>query len=125
MTDKDKKDRRALERIEIPDTNVICKKEEGFKLFNRYSNTSILENISKCGVCLKLKNGINIGDKLKLQMKIQGKDNLEIRGHVRWKSGKEGEFNKIGIQFEPFGKGKSLNSLSSLEKLRDIQQQNL
>ena len=121
----DKNDRRALERIEIPDTNVICKKEEGFKLFNRYSNTSLLENISKGGICLKLKNGINIGDKLKLQMDILGKDYLEVKGHVRWKSGKEGEFNKIGIQFEPFGKGKSFNPISSLEKLRAIQQQNL
>lgn len=121
----DRKDRRALERFEIPDTSVICKKEEGFKLFNRYSNTSILENISKSGICLKLKNGINIGDKLKLQMNIPGEDNLQVKGHVRWKSSKEGEFNRIGIQFEPFGKGKYFNPLSSLEKLRSIQQQNI
>ncbi len=125
IEEKKDKDRRALRRFEIPDTNVICKKEEGLKLFNRYSNVSILENLSKCGVCLKLKDGINIGDKLKLQMNIPGEDNLEVKGHVRWKSHKEGEFNRIGIQFEPFGKGKYLNPLSSLEKLREIQQQHI
>ena len=124
MADKDKKNRRDLERIEIPDTNVICKKEDGFKLFKRNPNTSRLENISKCGICLKFKNEINIGDKLKLQMKIEGKDNLEVKGRVKWKTILDGEFYLIGIQFEPFGKGKSLNPISSLEKLRDIQQQN-
>ena len=119
----EKKERRALNRFEIPDTNVVCKKNEVLKIFYRYSNISTQENISKCGACLKLKNGINIGDKLKLELNIPGDENLEIRGHVRWKSHQEGEFNKIGIQFEPFGKGKSLNSLSSLEKLREYQQQ--
>ena len=123
MTEKKDKDRRALNRFEIPGTNVICKKVEGFKLFNRYSNDSTLENLSKSGVCLKLKNGINIGDKLKLQLNIPGEDNLEVRGHVRWKSQKTGDFSKIGIQFEPFGRGKYLNQLTSLEKLREIQQQ--
>ena len=124
MTEKEKKERRALDRIEIPETNVICKKEEGFKLFNRNSKSSMVENISKCGICLKLKSEINIGDKLKLQMKIEGKDNLEVKGRVRWKTIIDGEFYLIGIQFEPFGKGKSLNSVSSLEKLRAIQKQN-
>ena len=125
MTEKEKKNRRSLERIEIPETTVICKKEEGFKLFKRNANNSILENISKCGICLKLTNEINIGDKLKLQMKIEGKDNLEVKGRVRWKTILDGETYLIGIQFEPFGKGKSLNPLSSLEKLRDIQQKNI
>jgi hypothetical protein len=120
----EKKDRRALERFSIPNTDVICKKEEGFKLFNRFYSISQLENISKCGICLKLKNGINIGDRLKLYIKISG-NNLEVKGHVRWKSQKENDFNKIGIQFEPFGKGKYLNPLSSLEKLREIQQQHI
>ena len=62
-------------------------------------------------------------DKLKLQLNIPGEDNLEVRGHVRWKSQKTGDFSKIGIQFEPFGRGKYLNPLASLEKLREIQQQ--
>ena len=119
----EKQDRRSLQRFEIPGTNVICRKDEGFKLFNRYSNISTLENLSKSGVCLKLKNGINIGDKLKLQLNIPGENKLEVKGHVRWKSLKVGEFNRIGIQFEPFGKGTFLNPLSSLEKLREIQQQ--
>ncbi len=119
----EQKDRRSLDRFEIPGTNVICKKTEGFKLFPRYSNDSTLENLSKSGVCLKLKNGINIGDMLKLELDIPGESNLQLRGHVRWKSQKLGDFNKIGIQFEPFGRGKKFNPLSSLDKLREIQQQ--
>ena len=31
----------------------------------------------------------------------------------------------INVQFEPFGKGKYLNSLSCLDKLREIQQQHI
>lgn len=116
------KDRRSLKRFEIPNTSVVCKKEEGFKILNRYSNISIMENLSKSGICIKLKNGINIGDRLKLELKIPGDNRLHIKGRVRWKAHKEGEFNIIGIQFEPFGKGKSFNSLTSLEKLREMQQ---
>jgi Tfp pilus assembly protein PilZ len=122
---KEKNERRALERFEIPGTNVICKKEEGFKLFNRYVNTSTMQNLSKSGICLQLENGINIGDKLKLHLHLPGENSLEIKGHVRWKKNHSGNSNKIGIQFEPFGKGKYLNSLSCLDKLRQIQQQHL
>ena len=56
------KDRRALERFEIPGTVVMCQKVEGFKLFNKYHNESTMENLSKSGICLKLKNGIKISD---------------------------------------------------------------
>lgn len=121
----EKNERRALERFEIPGTNVICKKEEGFKIFNRYQNTSFMDNLSKSGICLKLENGINIGDKLKLELNIPGENSLEIKGHVRWKLKDRGVYNKIGVQFEPFGKGKYLNSISCLDKLREIQQQHI
>jgi len=116
-------DRRSLDRFEIPGTTVTCKKTEGFNIFNRYSNDSTMENLSKSGICLKLKNGIKVGDKLKLQVSFPDEYILDITGHVRWKSPKHGEFNQIGIQFEPFGRGKKFNSLSSLDKLREIQQQ--
>lgn len=117
------KDRRALERFNIPGSNVICKKVENFKLFARYTNKSSLENLSKSGVCLKLKNGIKVGDLLKLKLKIPGEHSFELKGHVRWKSPKLGEYNKIGIQFEPFGRGKQFNPISCLDKLREFQQQ--
>jgi len=116
-------DRRSLERFEIPGTTVVCKKVVGFNIFNRYSNNSSMENLSKSGICLKLKNGINVGDKLKLQVNFPDEYIMDIKGHVRWKSGKDGGFNQIGIQFEPFGRAKNFNPLSSLDKLREIQQQ--
>jgi PilZ domain-containing protein len=119
----EQKDRRSLDRFEIPGTNVICKKQEGLNFFNHYSKDSTLENLSKSGVCLKLKNGIKVGDALRLKLNIPGETGFEIKGHVRWKSQKEGVFNKIGIQFEPFGRGKKFNPLTSLDKLREIQQQ--
>ena len=116
-------ERRALERFEIPGTVVFCKKAEGFKLFNRYYKESTMENLSKSGICLKLKNGIKIGDKLRLQVNFPDQNSLDVKGRVRWKSNKVGEYNRIGIQFEAFGRGKNFNPLSSLDKLREIQQQ--
>ena len=116
-------ERRALERFEIPGTVVQCKKVEGFKLFSRYHNESTMENLSKSGICLKLKNGIKIGDKLKLQVNFPDQNSLDVKGRVRWKSNADGEYYKIGIQFEAFGRGKNFNPLSSLDTLREIQQQ--
>ena len=79
-----------------------------------------LKNLSKSGVCLQIKNGINKGDRLTIQLVLPGNDKIELKGQVRWKADTVGQFNEVGIQFEPFGVGRNFNPLTSLEKLRNI-----
>jgi len=116
-------ERRALQRLEIPGSLACYKKEKNIPILNRYSELMDLKNLSKSGVCLQIKNGIKKGDRLLLQLVLPGDYKIELKGQVRWKSGTAGDFNEVGIQFEPFGAGRSLNSLSSLEKLRTISNQ--
>ncbi len=113
-------ERRALPRFGIPDSTVLYKKNEGLKLFQRYSNISNLVNLTKSGMCLQIKNGIKPGERVKIQLDFPGVKKMEVKGHVRWKSSAEDNFNNIGIQFEPLKKKKKLNSVDCLEKLREI-----
>lgn len=116
----EKTERRALNRFSVPGSMVLYKKDERMKIFQRFSNLSELKNMSKSGVCMKVKNGIKKGERLQLQLVFPDEDKVEIKGHVRWKLPENDGYNNVGIQFAPFGNGKNLNSVSSLEKLREL-----
>lgn len=119
------KERRSLRRFNIPGSIVLYKKEKGIKLLQRYSSSPNLVNLTKSGLCIQIKNGINSGDRLKVHLEFPGDGKIEVKGRVRWKNTANEKFNEIGIQFEPFGEGKKFNSVECLEKLREISEQYL
>ncbi|MFC2088953.1 PilZ domain-containing protein, partial [Calditrichota bacterium] len=101
----DKQERRALNRFNVPGSMVLYKKDEGMKIFQRYSVMSEIKDLSKSGVGLQIKNGIKKGERLQLQIVLPGEEKIDVKGRVRWKIPEDNKYNNIGIQFEPFGRG--------------------
>ena len=80
-------------------------------------------NISKGGVAIETDEPFRKGQRIRLQLRVPDwQEAMELSGAVRWqKSLVGGEILRAGVRFDPFGTRRGLNSLSSLDALRDLE----
>jgi len=114
-------ERRALERIVIPESEVYYKQAESFILLNRGSGPFPLLNLNKSGACFEARQEMEVRKQITLKIKINGEKVLKLKGQVRWCAPASGQEQiNVGVQFLPYGKGRIYNSLHTLTRLREI-----
>jgi len=119
-----KKERRHLERFEIPGAQIMYKQGKGFRLFDRYIGPLPLKDITKNGACIEINQPVDRGTLLDIEINIPGHKKVHVKGHVVWTSYPE-EPTHAGVQFMPYGEGKKYNSFDSRMQLEHLTQQYL
>lgn len=116
-------ERRALERIVVPDSTVHYKQTGSSIFFKREIGPLLLINLNKSGACFEARQELEIRNQISLKIRIHGEKVLNLKGQVRWYAPAKGQERvKVGIQFLPFGKSRNYNSLQTLNRLREIQE---
>ena len=126
------KDRRSFDRLNIPAATVQVMDKKWFDLISNYlsfitpgkgTKDIIIKDISKSGACFMCEHQHEWGDPVHLVISIPGEKNIWIKGNVRWVKRQDEQFQYcIGIQFYAYGDGKKLNSMRTLEQLRNVHQ---
>jgi hypothetical protein len=119
-----KSDKRAFDRIRIPGASVIFRKKNKLGFFERFSKPMELFNITKSGICFASDKKFDAGEHVCIDIIIPGEKELRLYGNIRWiHEDIETEARLIGAQFSAFGKGRTYNSLKSLDRLRTLHQE--
>ena len=119
-----KKERRHLERFEVPGAQVMFKSNKGFRLFERSIGPLPLKDITKNGACITLDQPLGKGTLINIVIRIPGQEKIKVKGHVVWSSYPHDPL-QAGVQFLPYGEGKLYNSFSSRQQLEQLTQQYL
>ncbi len=125
------KDRRSLDRLNVPSATAQVMDKKWFDIVSNYlsfvvpgkgTKDIIVKDISKSGACLNCEHRHECGDPVNMVVSIPGEKDIWIKGHVRWVEKLDGQYQYcIGIQFYAYGTGKKLNSMRTLEQLRNVQ----
>ena len=116
------KERRHLERFEIPGAQIMFKPGKGFRLFERFTGPLPLKDITKNGACIIIDQPLDKGTLVNIEIRIPGQRKIKIKGHVVWNSYPHDPL-QAGIQFLPYGEGKQYNSFYSRQQLEQLAQQ--
>ena len=117
----EKSDKRAFDRIQIPGASVIFRKKNKLGFFERFSKPMELFNITKSGVCFASDKNFDTGEHVCIDIIIPGEKELRLYGNIKWiNEDMTTEARLIGAQFSAFGKGRTYNSLKSLDRLRTL-----
>jgi len=117
-------DKRAFERIQIPGASVIFRKKNKLGFFERFSKPMELFNITKSGICFASDKKFDAGEHVCIDIMIPGEKELRLYGSIKWiNEDMNTEGRLIGAQFSAFGKGRTYNSLKSLDRLRTLHQE--
>ncbi len=120
----EKSDKRAFDRMQIPGASVIFRKKNKLGFFERFSKPMELYNITKSGVCFASDKKFDAGEHVCIDIVIPGEQELRLYGSIKWISEDiASDSCLIGAQFSAFGKGRTYNSLKSLDRLRTLHQE--
>ena len=124
------KDRRSLDRTAVASVSAKLRDKRWYDIISDYlslgssaqgNRNIVVKDISKSGACITCEHRHECGDPVHLVISIPGENNIWIKGRVLWV---ETENNHrqycIGIQFHAYGSGRNLNSMSTLEQLRNV-----
>jgi len=83
-----------------------------------------LFNITKSGVCFASDKKFDAGEHVCIDIIIPGEKELRLYGSIKWiNEDLTTDARLIGAQFSAFGKGRTYNSLKSLDRLRTLHQE--
>jgi c-di-GMP-binding flagellar brake protein YcgR len=119
----DEKDRREIERVEIPNGSVYYKPDAHLNLLNRYAGPEVLIDISKSGAGFIVSHDLNRNENIRVKLMIPGEKDITLQGYVKWITSAETSLgkNRVGIQFLPFGYHGKYNAIDKLKKLGSIE----
>ena len=121
-----KKDRRYLDRFEIPGAKVIYKQREGFHGAKAVSAQTPLIDLTYISCRFEVNHTLQPGAIVELQILISGKRKIKVVGYIVWVSdAQSGRPSMAVVQFFPFGTDKRYNSLHSLKQLKKLSAQYL
>lgn len=116
----DTKDRRALNRIIIPSSELFYKPITRLSVVTTLIGPTDLINISKSGACFSAKNPLSRGSDFVLKVVLPLHVPILIKANTVWVSEDQEEHRtSVGVQFKPYGKGKKYNSYESKEALEE------
>ncbi len=114
-------EKRLSQRFIIPGATVSYRKERFIFKKNDFDEEFCkLINISRGGIRFAFRRKLKIGVKLLTQLSIPGEmSSLILRGQVRWVTASSSQTfpYQLGVQFNPYGKGKGQNYPGNLVKI--------
>ncbi len=119
----DQKERRFYERIQIPGAEVAYRARKRFNWFSGYDGPVPMKDITKSGICFKLKTRLERGATVEIKINIPGEEQFSVTGNIVWTNiDRSPDDGYAGVQFRPFGKGHHYNSFRTHERLEQITQ---
>jgi hypothetical protein len=118
------KERRHLERFEVPGAQILYKSGKAFNIFERYSGPVPLKDITKNGACILIDQQVERGTLVNIEIRIPGQEKIKVKGHVVWNSYPK-DPSYAGVQFLPYGEGKKYNSFNCRQQLEYLTEQYL
>ena len=113
-------ERRHLDRFKIPGAEI------SYKLLDGSWSCVILIDITRSGVRFEIKNTVNVGEIIELEIIVPKKDKIFIKGHVVWTSKSNSENPSYAVvEFLPFGSDERYNSMHSYEQLKELSEEYL
>jgi len=123
---KSNADRRAQYRIENPGAIVRYRHHSKRGFLASYSEEQSVINISKSGICFRIPEEFNFGEKVAIKVQFSDGKTLNLKGHIRWQSREDLDRNyESGIQFNAFGRSNRFNHPKALEYLRAMEGQTI
>jgi len=116
-------DRRVFTRVEIPGAKIKYKKNGKSRFLSTLSKSVEIMNLSKSGICFPIDETLKYGDPVVMQVDFPDGRNFRLKGQVRWHNLQQGSSTSsyhAGVQFAPFGRQSSYNSIEALEYLRSM-----
>jgi len=110
-----KRERRYLDRFEIPDAKIQ------YKLQNGNSAKVKLIDITKISVRFYIKHKMSAGEYIELDILEKRKEKISVKGHVVWifENDKNNKSSAVA-QFLPFGTDEKINSMETYEQLAQL-----
>jgi hypothetical protein len=124
MRAESKKERRHLERFEVPGAQILFKPGKKFRLFERFTGPLPLKDITKNGARIIIDQPLERGTLINIEIRIPGQGKIKVKGHVVWNSYPNDPL-QAGVQFLPYGEGKQYNSFSIRQQLEHLTEQYL
>lgn len=118
-------ERRLCRRFIIPGATLYYKKIRFFLSGNFSRDYFPLVDISRGGLMFQSQDYLAENTRLLLRVVIPNEEkDLMVKGIVRWVSQDPGRNYKyrIGIGFDPYGSGRSMNDPAVLDRLRELEQ---
>lgn len=117
----EERERRYSQRIQFANGRVYCKERSSLGVFQHYSESYLLNDITKSGVGFSMTKTVARGDLVNLKIEIPGQKNIQVKGQVRWVSEQDDKQElAVGVQFLPFGSMKHYNSFNTRERLENL-----
>jgi hypothetical protein len=108
-------ERRYLDRFEIPGAKIE------YKLTNGNSAEVKLIDITKISVRFYTKHKMKEGEYIELNILVQGKVKIEVKGNIVRTFKEENNNKSIAVvQFLPFGTDEKINNMKSYEQLAKL-----
>lgn len=117
-------ERRKCERFVVPGAAVVYRKDGLFFSRAYTENFYPVIDISRGGLRFVCEELLKAGTGLTLKLVIPNEEiPRPVMGKVRWVSTNPDKMYRyaIGVQFNPYGEGKGMNSPETLEKLRALE----
>lgn len=116
-------ERRTSNRIKIPEASIKYKLAGAKFSFKNYSDSSSIIDISKSGLCFKMRESVSFGDPLEVKINFPDGNKFNLKGKIRWADEEDISTKTVGVLFEPFGNQKKYNPIKALEYLRSMKDQ--
>ena len=108
-------EKRYLDRFEIPGAKIE------YKLQNGNSAKVKLIDITKISARFSTKHKMAEGEYIELDILIEGKENIAVKGHVVWTLEDDDHNNSFAVaQFLPFGTDEKINNMKCYEQLAQL-----
>jgi hypothetical protein len=111
-------ERRACARFRVPDALVDWEAEGNAGVFGHGSR---LGDLSRGGLRLLTPAPPDVGDRLRLVLRVADTEPLSVRGTVVRRAPASGQIHEVGIAFAPYGSGAADNALRILEALAALE----
>jgi hypothetical protein len=117
------RDRREIQRIEVPNGSVYYKPDLHLNVLNRYAGPEVLIDVSKGGAGFIVSHDLAKNENIRVKLMIPGEKDIVLQGFVKWITSAETSLgkNRVGIQFLPFGNQGKYNAIDKLKKLGSIE----
>ena len=115
------RERRRFKRFKIPGAYVRYTKIWLLGTLRLLSEPHSLLNLSKGGMKFISEEKLSIDEKIMAQLIVPRENLLSLRAQVRWRGERNSNgVSTLGVQFEPFGNRRGLNSYESLNVLERL-----
>lgn len=111
-------ERRACARFRIPDALVDWEAEGRAGVFGHGSR---LGDLSRGGLRLLTPAPPDVGERLRLVLRVADAEPLAVRGAVVRRSPASGQIHEVGVAFAPYGSGAADNAPRVLEALQALE----